>query len=792
MFLAVRTKIALDLVFLCWKRARLLPPLSFLMVVFLTLSLRIASQSTASPRASNVEPTTETQSPDVPTIGPDVPTIDKVELGIFGFWKIGYSTQTQVTVKASNTKLRGNVEIEAVDSDGVGVVYQKKCDVESGQSKTVLLMTRHGRSMRSMRVRFVDESGKRIVERLVTDHELGIMLPIGQPWVVGIGSGMDLDQAALLSAKGLLSTYSSCEIEDATRLPLDATGYQGVDLLVISTRDWKIVESLHVEQQTAIIEWVRRGGHVLLWIGENAEKFREAPWLSSLLPAEVKGTVKRVDPAVLESFLSSQKRLGELTCGHLVHHQGLVDLTLQSVDHQKFPLLLRSAFGFGQVHVCAADIDGLPIRNWPDRKLLLERLLFEHWDTHREERSQTLDKSDYLGYDDLAGQTRAALDVFGDVRTGSLTLLSVILFGFVALLGPFDYFVISKTWGRPAWTWFSLVLWSFSALVGITLLANSWKPSHHAVNSIELVDYDYSTGTLRGRAFAHHYAGRAGLFDFSASARETIPVFNSALSAPVQRVDSKWDVRTQLTWNGQPGHGLGGFDSNVRTDIGFSAYKVMSGVDSQDQVNAISKATDLHEVGIAYAATKSIRSDWNQSIILPSDNGTQLTVSGVSESLKGSWTNPMNEDLFDGWLMYRGWIYTLPTRMRANGVFQIPVEFPKDLGRRLQRKQIVKESDTSIPWDPTDRSDFGRIVEMLTLHRAAGGTGYTGLKHRYWGDLDLSQHLRFNRAIVFGRLANPVVKWSAEADEKPLTVQDGKRIAFARFVIPVKVINEAD
>jgi len=720
------------------------------------------------------------------------PTIDRVQLGIVGLWKIGYPTQAQVTVSAGDEDLNGSIEIETVDSDGVGVIYQTDCRIEGGKVKDVALITRHGRATRPIYVRVVDKNGQRIVQRLISDQERGETLPVSQPWIVGIGLEMELEQAALRSAKGLLSSYSTCEINNPSKLPRFSKGYQGVNLLVISTRDWSILQRLDVEQQRAIVEWVREGGSTLVWLGENANRIAELPWLASLVPAQVQGIAQLVDPSVLESFLSSQKRLGKLTCGRLVSKQAIVDLTMQSTDHQKLPVLIRSALGFGKVQVFAADLDSSPLREWPDRKLLLERLLLEHWDAQRDTRSRALDTSDYLGYDDLSGQTRAALDTFNDVRSGSLTLLATILSVLVALLGPFDYFVVSKAWQRPAWTWFSLGLWSISALVGVTLLARAWKPQSHAINSIELLDYDYSSAVLRGRAFANHYAGRAGLFDFSASARDVFLKPN-APSESNPSDTSEFSTRTQLSWSGQPGYGLGGFDSSVRTDLGFPEYQVRQNSDLkllQDNRSSNCDAADLIDVGIAYSGSKSIRADWTQNLNLTNGEETHLSATGVSESLQGSWINPMSEDLLDGWLLYRGWIYTMPSRVRSGSVYQISAsDTPKDLGRKLQRRQVAKDSDSSVPWDPTDRTNFGRIVEMLTLHRAAGGSGYTGLNHRYWNDLDLSQHLRLNRAIVFGRLAKPLVDWTATASDKPIDVRDGNRAAFVRFVIPVDLAN---
>jgi hypothetical protein len=374
--------------------------------------------------------------------------------------------------------------------------------------------------------------------------------------------------------------------------------------------------------------------------------------------------------------------------------------------------------------------------------------------------------------------------------------MAMILIGVIALLGPFDYFVIAKAWRRPAWTWLSLVLWSFSTLIGITLLARAWKPRGLAVNSIELIDIDYSTSRMRGRGLAHHYSGQAGRFDFSAMARSILPIpANDSVARTGEQTTSGANptMRADLLWSGQPGYGLGGFDSDVRTDIGFPTYRVLDELPSKETQSSepatFGQGTKLVDVGITFAGSKAVSEEWTVPLDFATD-GSQFSVAGNSEFLQGAWTNPMNEDLLDGWLLYRSWLYPLPSRIRPNGIAQIAAsDIPKDLGRRLQRRQVVQDRDSSIPWDPTDRSDIGRLVEMLTLYQAAGGYGYTGLSHGYWGELDLSRHLKMNRVIVFGRLSQPVVDWLAKGNSDSLDVRDGRRAAYVRFVIPVTVAN---
>ncbi len=112
-------------------------------------------------------------------------------------------------------------------------------------------------------------------------------------------------------------------------------------------------------------------------------------------------------------------------------------------------------------------------------------------------------------------------------------------------------------------------------------------------------------------------------------------------------------------------------------------------------------------------------------------------------------------------LVYKGWLYRLPARVRAQDTIRINAnDTPKDLARILQRRQVIKDIDVGVPWDPSDVKNVDRLVEMLTFHKASGGASYTGLYHRYLKELDLTNHLRLDRAVLIGKISEPVLDWS--------------------------------
>ncbi len=74
---------------------------------------------------------------------------------------------------------------------------------------------------------------------------------------------------------------------------------------------------------------------------------------------------------------------------------------------------------------------------------------------------------------------------------------------------------------------------------------------------------------------------------------------------------------------------------------------------------------------------------------------------------------------------------------------------------------------------------------MLAFHRAAGATSYTTMVHRYLSELDLTELLKTDRAILFAELSNPMLQWKMDRNNQPTTLAPGKTATFVRILLPV-------
>ena len=146
----------------------------------------------------------------------------------------------------------------------------------------------------------------------------------------------------------------------------------------------------------------------------------------------------------------------------------------------------------------------------------------------------------------------------------------------------------------------------------------------------------------------------------------------------------------------------------------------------------------------------------------------------------------MEIDLLDSLLIYRGRAYANPTRFKSGDTINISSSStPKDVVRRLQRRQNVGGEERSSPWNPGSNDNLERLMEMITFHQAAGGSNYTGLYNRYLANLDASDVIRYDRAVLLAEVEQDALVWTIHRDAVPVQSAEGNRKTFVRLIIPV-------
>ncbi len=746
------------------SRKTLSVKLSFL-GFFLTLLLAISDSGFA-------------QNKELSSTGALPSTIDfTVQQGIGGNWKVGYETQFEVAVQSADTD--GLVaRVTSVDGDGVLIEQSADFVLDTTRNAAVArLVVRHGRANRSIRVAIVKD-GIALIERELTEVERGKVLPLEQPWVVGLGPSLQLDPISIPSVRGGLPSLSLVQLNNAGQLPLDSYAYSAVTLLVLGTSDLEFIQSITPEQGEAITDWVARGGRLQLWVGKQADGVAKTEWLAKLFPGEILGATDSVDPAVLESYVASSQttRLESLTCARVKPKNARTDLSLLSAEREALPFIIHAAYGAGTIDLIATDINSPELLAWKERTHLLERLLdvqslMQMKSTNNDNTAQ------FIGYSDLAGQIRASLDFFDEVSSGTIALLSVFAVSFLLLIGPIDFYLLNRSLRKSIWTWSTLFV-SCAAIIALTQwLTATWKPNRTTINSLEILDYHFDTQESMGHAFVHQYSGVADRFQLSAKA---IYLHDSAEATTATAESKSEDSATYIRWSGKTGAGLGGFLSDVRTDVGMPAYEInRQRVDGQ-------VTSKIEGVGIPTAGTYATRVSWQYPCSeVVSSNG--LSNFPGSDLLQGSFTNPLRTDLLSAVLYYESWAYPLKETIKPGETITLSVSTsPRDLARQLQQRRMVDDREQAIPWDRTARRDVKRLVDLLSMYEKCGGKQYVGLDLRYLKELDLSDRLKLNRAVLIAEVDKPVLKWKASTKDKTEVVGDGYRTTIVRLVMPIE------
>jgi hypothetical protein len=356
---------------------------------------------------------------------------------------------------------------------------------------------------------------------------------------------------------------------------------------------------------------------------------------------------------------------------------------------------------------------------------------------------------------------RAALDQFVGVIRVDFSWVASLIVIYILLIGPVDWYVL-KRFQRLHWTWltFSSLVVGVSALAVLLTLNTSSDRLH--INHLDLVDVDVDRGVVRGTTWLHVYspASQASRFQL-----EMHPPFPATAMGNNDQL---------FTWQGLPGDGLGGLNTRATESFFTQGYLLRQYDDGRGG------RTEMTGVPMQVSSSKALMARWCLDV-QPSDTGV-LSVDS-NGLLSGRLINPLDVELNDCQVLYRNWSYPLTGALRSGGTVVFSGLQPRNLQWRLTRRQVVDSRDVSTPWEESSL-DVLRILEVLMFYQAAGGRKYTGLTHRYQPYLDLSEHLRMDRAILVGRGPGPAT--TLQRDGESQEEMTDRHWTIYRVVFPVE------
>lgn len=693
--------------------------------------------------------------------------VEQVRIGFDGKYKAGFWAPVTLTLSAGGQQpVEGELSILATDGDNVPVVYpneRKQAIVAGDTAQQHLRYFRMGPQRGKLAAQLqAGDSGKVIWSQSLRDLTPP-PLAATQELLVTIGPDLGLDAALKLSRRPEGQGAVAARVAQVAELPDRWWGYEGVDWLFLPTRDRSLVDSLSDDQFEALRQWVLMGGRLVLSVGAEGESLlADGSRWRTFAPGPLSEVRPLRDRAGFESFTNTElpwdneefQRNRPLIAA-FEQFEGRTEVDEGGVA-QGQPLALRRTYGFGHILFLSFDLDDPQLAAWAGRPRLINNLL-QRWQSPVEDGTrQGRQAVQHLGFEDLSGQMRAALEQFPGITVVNVATVAVLTLAYLLLIGPADFFLFRRT-GLPAYgAWITFPL----TVVGFCLAAWYMATSAHGnalrINEAEVVDIDTTQQVVRAHTWNHLYSPRAAQYDVALAV--------DGGSIGVDAAPLGW-----LSWQGLPGSGLGGLASQQVSLIESPAYTV----DPPDQDPAI------HRLPVPVASSKALASRWwGKSDATPV---SELTVNEFGLP-RGELRNPFQFDLDECLLAYDEWLFRLQKIPAGRSVSL--EDFPSlNLEARLTQRTVVDAKDITTPWDQAS-VDVPRIMQMLLFHETARGRGYTGLTHKYLGPLDLTEHIRSGRAIFVGRANQPISQLTVDGAASE-NIGAKQQWTWVRFVLPV-------
>jgi hypothetical protein len=702
-------------------------------------------------------------------------TIESVELGFGGTYKVGHWSPVKVIVSAGDRTVQVRPELSVPDGDGVQTFFvtpdRSTLQIPAGSRATIRAHVKPGRSDGELTVRLMDGDAE-VASRVFPAGSFEKSLRSTDELIVAFGSPVGLADAVRKARRHRSREAAIQTVQSAEDAPIRWYGYDAVDWVVVTTSEVGAFERLTEEQFAAVDRWLQLGGRLVLCVGRRGgEIFAPGSRLARFAPGDSPEVISQRITSGLENYAGADDRLDSvggqrarrfsvpMTAFRNV--RGLVESEELGAAAGRLPTIIRSPYGLGQVVLVAFDPDLAPFDRWQGRPVMMARILqMAALDRRAEPDVEArIGRVAHLGYDDMAGQLRSALDQFQGVTRVRFSWVAGLIAAYILLIGPGDYLLLKK-FRRMHWTWitFPVVTLAF-CLIAYGLVGRLAGRQLH-ITQVDLVDVDVERSVLRGSSWTHVYSPVAQTFDFSLA---TSDVWSGSGG------DSKGEL---LAWQGLPGEGLGGLDTTSASALFAESYRIRL-------PDAGQSAAAITDMPFEVSGSKSLSGTWWDQGHLSVDRELAVDGNGL---LSGRLRNPLSIELSDCRVMYQNWIYPLAGVLVPGETVSFDGVSPRNLQWHLTRRRVIDTKDIGTPWDRSSL-DIPRMMEVMMFYRAAGGETYTGLTHRYQGRIDLSDHLRGGRAILVGR--GKAAASQLHRDGRPLRENYDRHWTIYRLIFPV-------
>jgi len=515
--------------------------------------------------------------------------------------------------------------------------------------------------------------------------------------VLSLGSrlpGFDLpgDRTANASARSALRNgrVEAAAITSVADMPDQWFGYQACDLVVLTTGSAtpQFVNDLFGDnaseanrvRREALMEWVRRGGKLVVSVGSNAQTLVQYRQFQAILPAPLK-----TDPAVTtvttlpiyavlpgttinDNLVAKTPGAGFPVANFAANPRRAARQLLPPVaedgkpDPEAVPTVLQAPYGMGRVTAVGIDLDQSPYLDYGNRAQFWDWLVREAGAAksalappaaaQNNTWSNSADNED-----EWAAAIRRHVDTFDGVPVVSFGWVALFIILYTLLIGPVEYLVLKYVFKRLELTWitFPIIVVTVSAAAYFT--AYSIKGNDLKINKIDVVDVDLHGSRVYGKTWFTVFSPRIDRYTVGVEPRDGWTASVPGVPEPTPLV-------------GWMGGGSGGSGSLVS-----SGYQYHADPDGK------AVAAGLDRVPIQVWSTKAFTANWSGA----ADPGTPLIAAdlfhppGNPRALTGSFVSNLPvETLRDPVLIYAGKVYKLPAIQPGQKVDVPAAGLPED------------------------------------------------------------------------------------------------------------------
>ena len=345
-------------------------------------------------------------------------------------FKIGAWTPVWVQLRGGSMPWSGIMEVSVADDDGTPTAFRMQVAVGANSSERFTAYSRPGSRQPEFTIRLLDQNGRRVggasQDTLMPQPPESIMpnetllLTMGRPQ--GVETIKDLP--GFQTAARAPGRNGAAELLTARLDPLPAAlpgrwyGYDAAQAVVVDTADREAISALDALRGQPLVDWVARGGHLIVSVGANWQAVRDSV-LGPILPGSPSGQVKVASLEALDTFAGSNKPITPpgtppvmVTKLEELEERGGNVLSMMA----NMPLVVRGAHGFGRVTLIAIDVDQKPFSDWPDRSLFWLRAIdLKRRACGRDAAGNAVGGGPQFyqyGVSDLASQLRVALEQY--------------------------------------------------------------------------------------------------------------------------------------------------------------------------------------------------------------------------------------------------------------------------------------------------------------------------------------------------------------------------------------------